>query len=128
MTKSKGITLVGLLLTMAVIILGGIVVMRIVPVYLQHYTITSAIGDLSGIDPTEMSEDPALNVITLKKHLMKIFDVNSIEDVKDSDVTITPQGPGSYKVEVRYKTITPLFGNVKLLFEFDDIKEVTVGA
>ena len=128
MKKHQGITLVGMLLTMAAVIIAGITLMRIAPVYLEHYGVVSSLKTLNAIPETEFSTDPAANATILKNKLLSQLYVNSIESIKPEQITITPEQDGVFFVSVKYQVIRPLAANIRLLFDFDASQEVKISA
>lgn len=124
MRNQKGITLIGMLLTMAVVVACCIVVMRVVPVYIQYYSITQSIKALNTVPASSLSGDPMANVITLRASLTKRLDINEVEDLSPKELVISPIDGNKYKVKLDYQVIRPLVGNVSLLFDFKDTYEV----
>lgn len=128
MNNQKGITLIGLLLTAIIVVLAGIVVMRMVPVYLQYYSVKSSVSALHDMPAAELGEDQMLNVLKLKKRLVNQLMVNGVDDlIQDKDVSIKLKQANVYDVQVKYQVITPLVSHIKLLFDFDIKEEVHVG-
>jgi len=128
MRKYHGMTLIGMLFTMAVIIIIGLLLMRVVPVYLEHYTVLQSIDSLSRLPATEFSSDPSANAIVLKDRLTNQLYVNSIV-LPPENIKIVPKGSNGYfQVSIKYQVLKPLVGNANLLFNFDDSKEVIVSA
>ena len=127
MNKQNGMTLIGMLMTAAAFILLGIIVMRIIPVYIQHYTVSRSIESVKKIPKSDFSAEPATNAIILKKKLMKQFYVNGV-DISEKQVTIKPTTAGTFLITVKYEVIKPIMGNMSLLFQFDQATEVKTGA
>jgi hypothetical protein len=128
MRKQQGMTLIGMLLTMAVVVMAAIVVMRIVPVVIQHYTIVTAIKSLAETPAATLTGDPVADISTLRISLTKRLDINGLEDLKPEELTIVPDGEHQYKAHLKYTVIRPLVYNVSLLFHFDRNIEVVVGS
>ncbi len=128
MKKLQGITLIGMLLTMVVVVCVGLVALRVVPVYIQHYSIVESIVALNRIPLTEFSDDPASNANILKTKLLNQLYVNSIESIPPEAIQIIPKGPNQFEISTKYKVISPLVGNVSLLFRFSTKKEVKLGS
>jgi hypothetical protein len=128
MHKQKGITLIGMLLTVAVVVMAAIVVMRIVPVFLQHYSIVQSIKALNDTSAVTLTGDPMADTLALRRGLTKRLDINGIEDLKEGELTISPAGPNKYKVKLKYQATRPLVYNMSLLFDFDDTIEVLTGS
>ncbi|MFC3909460.1 DUF4845 domain-containing protein [Legionella dresdenensis] len=127
MRKQKGITLIGMLLTTATVIIIAIVVLRIVPVYIQNFEVKSSLKALQSLDQTNFTDDRMVNASVLKNKLENQLYVNGIE-LKPEQIRITPQDDGSYKIELNYTVIKPLVYNVSLKFDFHELQEVKVGS
>lgn len=128
MRKQQGMTFVGMLLTMAVVILAAIVVMRAVPVYLQYYSVKQSVKGLNTIPVSSLTGDPYSDVEVLKSRFNKYLDINGLYDFKSDQLVIEPQGPNKFLVKIKYQVIKPLIYNISLLFDFNDTEEVTVGS
>lgn len=127
MHKQQGMTVIGMMLTAAVVIMLGVVLMRIVPVYLEHYTIVHAIESLSDTPKEELTDNAMGNIEVLKTRFTRQLDVSSVYNFKPDEFSVTAVSPGLYKVTLKYQVIKPLFSNIQLLMIFDDEKEVSVG-
>ena len=128
MHNDKGMTLIGMLLTMAVVIFSGIVVMRIVPVYLEQYELITSLKALNSLPPTEFTADPSTNAGVLKSKLLSQLYINSIESITPEQIVIVPDDKGNFQITVKYQVIRPLFANIRLLFDFEASQEVKVSA
>ena len=128
MRKHQGMTLVGMLLTMAVVIILGIVVMRIVPVYLENYEVVTSMAALNSLPATEFSTEPSANASILRTKLLNQLYVNSIESITPEQIVIEPDGQGNYQISIKYQVIRPLVGNMRLLFDFNVSQKVKVSA
>ncbi|KTD45347.1 transmembrane protein [Legionella quinlivanii] len=126
MHNQKGMTLIGLLLTVVIIVFLGILVMRVVPVYIQNYEIKRSLASLNNLDPSQFSSDPMANVSVLKSRLINQLDLESIGFIKPEQINITPSD-GNYLVRLKYTVIKPLIANVSLMFDFEESEEVKVG-
>lgn len=127
MRKQQGMTLIGMLLTVAVVVIGGVVLMRIIPVYIQNYEVKSSIKALQNLDSNEFSMDAATNAAVLRKRLMNQFTINGLDDIKTDDLTIVPDGRGNFTIGLKYTVIKPLVSNISLMFQFEESQEVTIG-
>lgn len=128
MRKQQGITLIGMLFTMAVVVMTAVIVMRVVPVVIQYYSIVTAIKSLNQTPVSSLSGDPMTDVTTLRTHLTKRLDINGIEDLQPGQLVITPDVDNQFKITLKYQVTRPLVYNVSLLFEFNRIIEVVVGS
>ncbi|HAT8211072.1 TPA: DUF4845 domain-containing protein, partial [Legionella pneumophila] len=93
MRKQQGMTLIGMLFTAVVVVMAGIFVMRVVPVYIQHYSILHSVKSLNSMSVSSLSGDPLTDVATLRESVTKRLDINGIEDLKPGQLVITPSGP-----------------------------------
>ena len=128
MHHQKGMTLIGMLLTMATVIITGIVVMRVVPVYLEYYEVTSSMKALNTLPATDFSSDPEVNANVLRTKLLNQLYVNSIESITPEQIKLTPDEQGHFNLSIKYQVIKPLVANVSLLFNFEASQEVTSSA
>lgn len=126
MTTPRGITFIGMLFTMAILILAGILVLRIVPVYIEQYEVVSSLAALKTLPNSDFSLDPAANAEMLKKRFLNQLYVNSIETIQANQITITPKGQDKLTIDLTYQVIKPLFANVQLLFNFKAHEEIPV--
>ncbi|BBA37516.1 uncharacterized protein sS8_5599 [Methylocaldum marinum] len=114
----KGLTLVGFLWTSFLIGFFSLLVLKIGPVYLEHYKVVSSLKSLE--KESELASKSREEILSL---LQKRWEINMVERVSTQDVRILKEG--SYlKVEVAYDVAEHLFGNVDVLLHFDDQVEV----
>lgn len=128
MRKQQGMTLIGMLFTAVVVVMAGIFVMRVVPVYIQHYSILHSVKSLNSMSVSSLSGDPLTDVATLRESVTKRLDINGIEDLKPGQLVITPSGFNKFKIKLKYQVIKPLVYNMSLLFNFEDNFEVIAGS
>lgn len=128
MHKQQGMTVIGMLVLAAIVIMLGVVLMRVVPVYMEHYTIIHAIETLSDTPQDDLTDNPMTNIDALKSRFMRQLDVSSVYNFKPDIFTISSLSPGVYKVHLKYQVIKPLVKNIQLLMTFDEEKEVSVGS
>ncbi|STX51889.1 transmembrane protein [Legionella busanensis] len=122
MNKEKGITLIGFLLIAVVIVFVGILVMRVVPVYIQNYEVKNSIKALGNI-----KGDETIDAGSLKQKLMNQLYINGINDIPAENINVTPTDQENrYLVTVKYDVIRPIISNINLLFNFNESQEVTV--
>lgn len=128
MNKQKGMTLVGMLMTMVVVVLSAIVVIRVVPVYLQYYAVIQSIKSLNTTSVSSLSGDPVGDISVLRNSLSKRLDINGVSDLKENQLEIIPVADNRFKVKLKYQVIRPLVFNISLMFDFDNTQEVVAGS
>jgi len=118
MQDQRGMTLIGWLLVLAI---GGFfltLAVRLVPVYLEYFSVASSVDSLKD-EPAIVKKSPD----KLRDLLGRRFDVNDVEHVTPKDVRIERQS-GQTTVDVKYQVQVPVMGNVDALVRFD--KQVTL--
>ncbi|PWY53851.1 DUF4845 domain-containing protein [Legionella qingyii] len=128
MHKQKGMTFIGMIFTVVVIVMAAIVVMRVIPVYLQYYSIIKSVKGLNSVPLSTLSGDPVADVNLLKSTMDKRLDINGVESLKENQLMIEPIGSNKFRVKVKYQVIKPLVYNISLLFDFDHTEEVVAGS
>ncbi len=128
MLKTKGMTLIGMLLTMIVVIMLAIFFIRIIPVYIEYYEVTSSLRALNTLAPSEFTNDTLTNAHVLQDRFLNQLEVNSIENITPDEIAITPDGENQFRISVKYQVIRPFVGNIRLLFDFNATQEVKVSA
>lgn len=126
MKHQSGMSFIGMLFTAAIVIIVIITVMRVVPVFIEHYTVLKSIDALQNIPPTEFSGDPIANVSLLRTKLNNQLYVNGV-DIPEDKILIKPAKDNKYTVAITYQVKKSLVGNMSLLFDFDVTREVDIG-
>jgi hypothetical protein len=127
MQKQQGMTLIGMLLTGVAVVMAGLLVMRIVPVYLQHYSIVQSIKSLN-TSPVSSSGDLLADVDGLREVLNKRLEINGVEPLNAKQIIISPDGEHQFIVQLKYQVVKPLVYNINLLFQFDETYKVVSGS
>jgi len=102
---------------LVVLSIAGFFVMvglRIVPVYLEHYSVKQVLASLK--QEPFISRKP---VAEIRKMLVRRLDINSVQGVTRDNIEIHRSG-GVTKVEVKYEQRRPIAGNLDVIMSFDD--------
>lgn len=110
--KQQGMTAIGWLLVIALVMVLGIVLLKLMPVYLDGYKVYQSLASLEQ-DSNAQGKGPA----ELRTMLMKRLDINMVTDVTKDDISITRTKSG-YEVEVDYEARRQLFGNLYAVVAF----------
>lgn len=121
--KQKGITVVGLLGLILSILFVTTLVIRVVPVYINAYEVKNSITALRSLDGSFFSEDPMTNADVLKSKLLAQLDIKGI---KQEQIKIAPGNENTYLVSVKYTVIKPLFYNISLMLDFNEVETISV--
>ena len=107
----RGLSMIGFLFVAVVIIVVAIVGFRMVPSYVEYYTIQSAVEKSLRDAP-----DPSPQVV--KKSFEKYIAADYIDSVTQNDLTVTKEG-NVITATVSWQKQLHMVGNVSLLLDFD---------
>jgi len=115
--KQKGMTLMGWVIVLAVVGTFAIAVLRVGPLYLEYYKISSVLSSL----PSEMSSGATKQEIYA--YLSKRFNIEAITVIDSKEVKIERQGE-VFAVGVNYDARTSFIGNLNFIVTFVKAVEV----
>ena len=118
MKRQKGMTAVGWVLVLLLIMVFAIVGIRLFPMYMDSFNVSTSMESLT-TDPQARGKS-ALQIRTL---LMKRLDINMVKDVSTQDITISRNRNG-ITLAVEYEVRRPLFGDLYLLLAFNKSVEI----
>jgi len=116
--QQRGITFLGFLMVAAfigVVVYGGL---RLIPVYLEHMAISSALTSVK----RELEGEQA-SPVRIRNALERRFSVEDITLVEPGDFDIERDGDG-YVVRIAYEGRAPFLGNLFLVAAFDRQVEI----
>ena len=116
--RQDGISLGGVLLVFALIGLAALVAIRLVPVYLESFTVKESV--ISVVD--EAKREP-LTPVQMRDLIVKRFRINNVKVVKKDDIIIKREG-FFYKITVDYEVRTPFIQNIDFVVKFENHGEV----
>lgn len=119
-TRQKGISFWGLLVVAAVSIFFLLMFFKLLPSYIEHAKVKTAI--------TGISQQP--NAINMEKNeikaaLQRRLDIDDVNDVDLSKSLFVEKKPGVTIIRVTYERRVPLFHNISALLDFNDSVQVT---
>jgi len=106
-----GVSLMGLVVVSALLIVVALVGMKIVPAYMEFLSVKKVL--------TSMKQEPldTMTASEIKKSFDKRATIAYISVVKGSDLTIEKTSSGT-AVNVEYQVIKPIAGNISVLMDF----------
>jgi hypothetical protein len=111
--NQAGLTLLGFLLVLVVVLFFVYVGMRIAPLYLEYNALVSAMENLE-----ETPGAAELSPISIKKRIENSLWVSySTENIRREHMRITRSN--GVKVRVAYEVRRPMIGNVDVILSFD---------
>ena len=118
--KQQGLTMISIVMIVIGICAVALLVLQILPVYMSHGKVKSAIESIATLPDVEFKSKNEIQSL-----LNKRFTVNSIDsDILPKDaIKITKHG-AYLKIQAKYDVKKPIVGNISVLIEFDDFIEV----
>lgn len=120
--KQRGLTLMSLLFWGIVIIFFALLAMKLVPAYMEYFTIQKILKDMGG-DPNIKSMSNG----EIRDKFSKRAMVDNITTVKPADLDISRES-GTTIVSVEYPFQAKLVGNISLLVDFSASSDSSSGS
>ncbi len=112
--KDSGLTLLGFLIVLSVVLFFAYAGMRVVPMYLEYHALGNALELLQN-DPGSKSLTPAK---IKQKIQMSLWASYASDNIKDNNVRISKTSEG-VRVRVAYEVRKPFLGNIDIIGSFD---------
>lgn len=113
----RGMTAIGWLIVLGLVAFFALLVLRLTPVYLEHYKVTSALQSLHEEPFITRKTNP--EIMTL---LMRRLDIDDVDRVKRDNIKIENQR-GKLTIRVIYEVRIPMVANIDAVVSFDDSEE-----
>jgi Domain of unknown function (DUF4845) len=110
--QQRGITLISMLFFGIIVVFVALIVMKLVPAYVEYFTIKHVLTDI-GNDPEIKSMDNS----AIRQKFLKRTLIDEIHSIKPDDLEIT-RAHGATVISADYQFQTKLAGNVSLLVDF----------
>jgi hypothetical protein len=111
--KQKGLSLIGFILVLSLVIFTAYIGMRIIPIYLEYYSVVSA---MDGVAKERGSADWTL-FDTRVSVLNRLYVSQNADNVKEKDITVVRRN--GVQLRVAYEVRKPLIGNLDVVATFD---------
>lgn len=112
--KQRGMTGLGWLTVLFLIGFFAFLGLKLIPIYLEHYSIKSVVESLNR-EPQITKKSPA----EIRKLVMKRLKINSVYDFKKEYLKIKKSG-GVMTITVSYEVREPMAGNIEALLTFKE--------
>jgi hypothetical protein len=113
MQKQRGMTFIGLVITVAAIVFVSVIAMKMVPAYIEFMSVKKAIK--------KIANDPNFRQMS-RKEIQDSFGrtatIDNITSVKGSELLISRSEVSGNIVSVDYQVMIPMMGNVSVLLDF----------
>ena len=111
--RQRGLTILGFILVAAVVIIFAMVGFRVVPSYVEYYSVKKALEDTmrgGSVDPN--------NQQAFRAELARRLQTSYVENVKAADAIIQRSG-NQLTAELAWERRLHMFGNAYILLEFE---------
>jgi hypothetical protein len=117
--KQQGMTMISMLAVAIVVISMFLLVLNILPIYMENGKVTSAMESIKK-NPDVKGESPE----QISVRLFKILNVDGVNRLTKENVSIGREDDGKIKMRVQYEVVKKLVGNASILVEFNDAVEI----
>ena len=110
--KQEGLSLVGFVIVLSLVIFVSFIGMKIVPIYMEYYSVVSAMNGVA-------SERGSANMTPydIRVKVLNRLYVSYSENVKEKHIKLT-RGNGVH-LRIAYEVRTPVIGNLDVVASFD---------
>ena len=113
MKQQRGLSLIGLLLISALIVVVALIGFKLLPAYIEYFTVKRVITDIAlGNEVRGGTVREASIAFTRRAQ------IDDITAIKASDLEITKQGEG-FSIIANYQRCVPLFSNISVCIDFE---------
>lgn len=112
--RMAGMSGLGFLLLLLLIGFFALLVVRLFPVYLEHYNVSTSLRSL-----TTESREGGLDSARIRELLLRRFEINDVTHVNRKHIRIEPTSGGT-RVAIAYEVRKPFMANVDLVVSFRD--------
>ncbi len=117
--RERGLTLVTLVLLLAIIGFFTLLILKIVPIYMNHASVVESLQAVKNTpDIQNRSKYQILDTLDRR------FDINYVDHVTPHDIKILKNGT-YFKLTIKYEVIEEMAGNLSVLTEFHE--EIEMG-
>jgi Domain of unknown function (DUF4845) len=107
----RGLTIIGFLLLAGVIIIFALVGFRVLPAYIEFYTVQRALEDT-------LADRGNITPQDIRRSLERHISADYVDSVRASDVTVTKEG-NQIVARLEWQKILHMVANASILLEFE---------
>lgn len=111
--RQRGITLMGLIIGSAVVVVLALLFMRLVPSYIEYFTIKKALVAIAN-----EVKGRGVQANEVRRSFQNRSVIDDIKSVSHTDLEITRQG-NDYLIVAAYRKEIPLFANIGVYIDFE---------
>jgi len=110
--RQQGMTMIGWLLVLALVLLFAIITIKLVPAYIDGFKVYSALESLAAD-----SSAHGKSVTELRKLINRRLDIDMVTDLRPEDLSFSRDKNGT-KIDLDYEVRRELFGNMHVVLVF----------
>ncbi len=111
----RGMTMISWMVVIGIVIFFGMVGIKSLPVYMNHYKVVSILKNVAG-QPGATDQTPR----DISKTLEKRFDIDMVNHVTHKDVKVAGQPGNPRALVVDYEVRVHMFYNVDAVYTFSE--------
>ena len=111
--KQRGLTLIGFVIVLSMVIFVAFIGMQIGPIYMEYYSVVSA---MNGVASERGSANLSPFDIRVKIH-NRLYVSNTSYNIKDNNIKITRAN--GVHLRIAYEVRKPVIGNLDVVAKFD---------
>lgn len=110
MQKQQGMTFIGLVLMIAMIVFVAVIGMKVLPYYAEHMTIKKILHSVA-------EDNVGKPKSAIQEAFRKAASIDDIKSIDKTDLEISSTDAGTV-ISTEYQVVVPLFANVSALLDF----------
>lgn len=111
--RQSGISILGLIIVSLVLVVVTIYALRLVPVYIEQYTITKVVRHIAN-----SPEFAKASTADVRAAFSRQATIDSVKVISASDLEITREA-GQLVIQTKYAVKIPVVSNISLVIDFE---------
>lgn len=116
--RQGGMSFIGLLTVIILIISMALLAMKMVPVYLRNHTIRNVIEGMKDVPGVSQMSSRKIKQLVLRR-----LDINSVYDFDNSTLSVQ-KVQGHHVIKAEYEVRQDVIGNVDIVMSFNEVAKV----
>ena len=112
MNRQRGMSFIGILVILILVVFAALVGMRVTPAYIEYFTIKKAVNSIA-----QSGELRGATVSEVRRAFERRANIDDITSVLPQDLQVSKEG-NEVVIAFAYEKRVPLFYNVSLLIDF----------
>ncbi len=114
----QGMTLIGFLMVLALVLFAAYLGIKLVPIYLNHFSVVS---DMRAVAAESASANTAPQ--TIRRELMTRFDLSYVKHVEPENIRI--ERSDGTRIIISYEVEEHLIGNIDAIIRFNSVEALS---